>query len=274
MAFELDTYKNEAAAVNVDDIDFEDFRRQPLSSATLRCLHYMADVETHTVCYLRDLLVTPSHQNPRITTFLTMWNYEEFWHGDVIDRILAMHKEEAGLIRHRRVRLTQGIKNVVSPITQCLTAAVVGDDFIATHMSWGAVNEWTAHAGYARLIAVDPHPTLVKILRRIQAQEARHLAFYYSEAKERLERSKKARRITRMALAKLWAPVGSTIAPKLETRFMLNHLFSGETGAKTIAMLDQKVDKLPGLAGLSLMSKGMLKYGLSNALVSRSLATA
>lgn len=262
MAFELDAYKQEAAAVNVDDIDFDDFRRQPLSPAALRCLHYMADVETHTVCYLRDLLVTPSHQNPRITTFLTMWNYEEFWHGDVIDRILAMHAEEAGLIRHRKVRLKQGIKNVVSPITQCLTAAIVGDDFIATHMSWGAVNEWSAHAAYARLIAVENHPTLTKILRRIQHQETRHLAFYYSEAKERLERSKKAQNITRWALARLWAPVGSTIAPKYETRFMLNHLFNSDGGPKTIFMLDQKVDKLPGLAGLDLVSKALTKYGI------------
>ncbi len=40
----------------------------------------MCDVESHTVCYLRDLLVTPSHADPEVTTFLTMWNYEEYWH--------------------------------------------------------------------------------------------------------------------------------------------------------------------------------------------------
>lgn len=263
MSFNLDTYKQEAAPVRVDDIDLDDFRDQPLSDEALRCLHYMTDVETHTVCYLRDLLVTPSHQNPRITTFLTMWNFEEFWHGDVIDRILAVHAEENGMPRHRSVRLAQGFRgNVIAPITQCLAAAVLGEDFIATHMTWGAVNEWSAHAAYGRLIELERHATLTKILQRIQQQESRHLAFYMTEARERLERSRRAQRITRFMLRRFWAPVGSTITPKSETSFVLGHLLGGEAGGKMVRMLDQKVDKLPGLAGLDLVSRGVANFGV------------
>lgn len=264
MSFNLDTYKREARAVTVDDIDFDDFRDQPLSPAALRSLHYMTDVETHTVCYLRDLLVTPSHQNPRITTFLTMWNFEEFWHGDVIDRVLAVHDEINGLPRHKSVRVAQGFSgNVLAPITQCLAAAVIGEDFIATHMTWGAVNEWSAHAAYGRLIELEQHATLTKILQRIQQQESRHLAFYMTEARERLERSRRAQRITRFALKRFWAPVGSTITPKAETQFILGHLFQGEAGKRMVRMLDQKVDKLPGQEGLSLVSKSVAKFGVS-----------
>lgn len=40
----------------------------------------MHDIENHTICYLRDLLVTNAHADPIITTFLTKWNYEEPWH--------------------------------------------------------------------------------------------------------------------------------------------------------------------------------------------------
>jgi hypothetical protein len=263
MSFNLDTYKQEAASVQVDDIDFDDFRDQPLSAEALRCLHYMTDVETHTVCYLRDLLVTPSHQNPRITAFLTMWNFEEFWHGDVIDRILAVHAEENGLPRHRSVRIAQGFRgNVIAPITQCLTAAVLGEDFVATHMTWGAVNEWSAHAAYGRLIELERHATLTKILQRIQQQESRHLAFYMTEARERLERSRRAQHITRFMLRRFWAPVGSTITPRAETSFVLGHLLGGEGGGKMVRMLDQKVDKLPGLAGLNLIAKGVANFGV------------
>ena len=31
---------------------------------------------------LRDLLTTPSHKEPEIGAFMTMWNREEFWHGE------------------------------------------------------------------------------------------------------------------------------------------------------------------------------------------------
>lgn len=104
MAFQLDQYKAQIARVRLDDAELAAFTDRPLSPEALRALHYMSDIETHTVCYLRDLLVTPSHQDPRITTFLTMWNYEEYFHGEVIDQILAAHGEETGDYRVRRFR--------------------------------------------------------------------------------------------------------------------------------------------------------------------------
>ena len=52
----LDSYKNRAGKLDLDGIDFDDFRVSPLAPDDLRTLRYMHDVEHHTVCYLRDLL--------------------------------------------------------------------------------------------------------------------------------------------------------------------------------------------------------------------------
>jgi hypothetical protein len=82
MSFQVDKYARQAAPVRYDDLDLDTaFRDRPLSPDTLRVLRYMCDIESHTICYLRDVLVTPSHTDPEVTTFLTMWNYEEYWHG-------------------------------------------------------------------------------------------------------------------------------------------------------------------------------------------------
>src|SRR6266511_3835342 len=91
MAFDIDSYKQDAAAVRYDDLDCDEFIERPLSPEALRCLRSMSDIESHTVCYLRDLLVTPSHADPTVTTFLTMWNFEEYWHGEALAKILAAH---------------------------------------------------------------------------------------------------------------------------------------------------------------------------------------
>ena len=96
MSFDLDTYRSVSAKLETDDIDFSSFREQPLSPDALRCLRYMHDVEIHTVCYLRDILVTQAHKDPDITSFLTMWNYEEHWHGEAIAEVLDAHNESAG----------------------------------------------------------------------------------------------------------------------------------------------------------------------------------
>jgi len=56
----------------------------------------MPDVEHHTACYLRDLLVTRAHRDPTMTTFLTCWAYEELWHGEAIARVLAATTSRRG----------------------------------------------------------------------------------------------------------------------------------------------------------------------------------
>lgn len=269
MAFDIQQYKNNSVRVKYDDVDYDSFRERPLSAAALRTLRYMSDVESHTICYLRDLLVTPSHKDPEVTAFLTHWAYEEFWHGEALDEVLRVHGMLADYAHIREVRLAQGIKDRLAPINQALTANIVGEDFVAVHMSWGAINEWSAHAAYARMIQREDHPELTKLLRRVQKQETRHLAFYASQAKDRLERSAKARVLTRLAMKAFWGPVGSTIEPKRETAFVLNYLMGGPEGAKHIDRIDRKMDELPGLYGLDLVRKAVARYGVGPGVADR-----
>ncbi|MDV6011380.1 hypothetical protein [Haloechinothrix sp. LS1_15] len=255
MGFCVDDYARAAAPVRWDDIDLTVFRDRPLSPGTLRVLRYMCDVESHTVCYLRDLLVTPSHADPEVTTFLTMWNYEEYWHGEVLADVLSAHGVPTGSAHVREVRLRQGWRDKLAPIKQSVIANLVGDDFVATHMSWGAVNEWLTHAGYTRLMRIENHPTLTELLSRIAAQETRHIAFYATQARERLGRSSRAQRLTRFALARAWQPVGANVMPRAEVRHLVGHLMSGTDGDKAADRVDSKIDTLPGLSGLHLVRR-------------------
>ncbi|MGH3720818.1 MAG: hypothetical protein ACRDRI_18620 [Pseudonocardiaceae bacterium] len=262
MSFDIVNYSATAGRVVDDDVDYSAFERTPLPEAALRALHYMSDVESHTICYLRDLLVTPSHQDPDITTFLTMWAYEEFWHGAVLDKVLAAHGRAVGPDRIRGIRLAQGRADRLAPVYQALAANLIGDDFIAVHMTFGAINEWSAYASYGRLLAQTDHPELTKIVGRIRRQETRHAAFYASQARERLERSRAARRLTRLLLRVAWTPVGSGIMPAEETAFLVRYLMDGTEGTRMIRQIDDKIDRLPGLAGMHLVSRAVVRYGV------------
>jgi hypothetical protein len=255
MAFCMEDYARSAAPVRTDDLDFAAFGTRPLSAAGLRCIRYMCDVENHTVCYLRDLLVTPSHTDPEVTAFLTMWNYEEYWHGEALAGVLAAHGAGRGDDHIREVRRAQGWRDRVAPIKQALLAQAIGEDFVAVHMTWGAINEWCTHAGYARLIERERHPVLTELLERIMRQETRHVAFYVSQARARLAASGRARRLTRFALRRFWQPVGSGVMPPDETRHLLAYLLAGQGGERTAASIDARVDRLPGLKGLGLIRR-------------------
>jgi hypothetical protein len=252
MSFDMTTYQRLSEKLEIEDIDFDAFRDRPLSPDALRCLRYMHDVENHTVCYLRDVLVTRAHRDPEVTKFLTLWNYEEFWHGEAIAGILEAHDEQAGTgrVAALRQRLPKG--DALKPVGYQLVSALT-PHLTAVHMTWGAVNEWTTQAAYARLAQLADHPTLSELLRRIMKQEGRHIDFYASQAKSRLGDSRAAQRLTRWALRHFWAPVGSGVVPDREVTFLRTYLFGDEPGRSMAARIDRRVDKLPGLAGLNLL---------------------
>jgi len=65
VSIDIDKLVRRSARLDVEDLDLGVFSAQPLDPDTLRCLRYMHDVESHTVCYLRDILVTSAHKDRR-----------------------------------------------------------------------------------------------------------------------------------------------------------------------------------------------------------------
>lgn len=235
-----------------EDVDFDAFRHHPLDPSTLRCLRYMHDIEGHTMCYLRDVLVTRAHQDPALTAFMACWAYEEHWHGDAIARVLDAHGEPSGRIRlealRNRLPRREGLRPLMFSVGSALTRHLP-----AVHMAWGAVNEWSTQSGYGRLATKAEHPVLSELLRRIMKQEGRHIDFYAAEARRRLDGQPRAQRLTRWALRHFWSPVGAGVMPEPEVRFLATHLFGDAAGLEAARRIDRQVDRLPGLDGLHLV---------------------
>ena len=258
--FDIDRYAHHVGRLQTDDIDFEAFRDQPLAPDALRCLRYMHDVEAHTSCYLRNLLNTKAHHDPSITKFLTMWAYEELWHGEAIAEVLAAHDEPAGEVRIAAMRRRLGWRLTASPLVWMGLSSVTRH-FLAVHMTFGVVNEWTTQAGYSRLIQVGDHAVLTDLLRRVMKQEGRHIDYYLTQSRSLLDASPRAQRVTRGMLRRLWEPVGAQVMPEAETRHLVTTLFGDEEGAAVARRIDRRVDALPGLDGLGLMAGALAKYG-------------
>ncbi|GMA29192.1 ferritin-like domain-containing protein [Arenivirga flava] len=262
MAFDIDQYTETSEGVGWDDLDFDAFKTHPLPEQTLRSLRYMCDVEYHTVCYLRDLLVTPSHKERDVSAFMTMWNREEFWHGEALAAVLGMHGITVDFDQLKATRLKLGWRDKIAPLKQAIAGNLIGDDFVAVHMSWGAANEWSAVAAYRRLAKLEDHPALSPLLKRIAQQETRHVAFYASQARERLAKSKVAQKLTRLALSKAWGPVGSSISSDDDVKHVMGHLFGSEEGVKEVARIDANIAKLPGMEGLTIVGDSLRKRGV------------
>ena len=256
MSGRLEALIERSARLDLAGIDFGVFAERPLDADTLRCLRYMHDVESHTVCYLRDVLVTRAHADPEVTAFLACWGYEEHWHGEAIARVLAAHGEVAGSTRVAATRRRLPRLDRLRPLVY-LAGSAVSRHVVTVHMTWGAINEWTTQAGYGRLAAKAGHPVLSELLRRIMRQEGRHIDFYAGQARRRLASSPAAQRATRIALRRYWRPVGSGLLPAPEVGFLVDHLFGDPDGARVAARLDRQVDRLPGMEGIGLVTRAV-----------------
>jgi rubrerythrin len=266
--FDLDRYLRNSKKVDLSGIEWDQVPGHPLSTGDVMCLHYMMDIETHTVIYLRDLLATRVAVDPQITAFLSCWVYEELWHGEAFSDFLRSYGLEVPAEpklpdgstpmpthpnRWRNLRVRLGVGNGLG-IVPTMLGSMMTRDFAAIHMMWGAVNELTTLTGYHALMRRCDHPQLHKLLRKVIQDERRHFAFYRAQAKARLQRSRTARRLVRYVLRALWTPVGAGVKSEEEVDALAIYLFGdGQEGREQIRDIDRTVSDLPGLGGLTLL---------------------
>jgi hypothetical protein len=245
--FDIEGYASRSRALDLSGIAWEEVPRHPLPAGAVRALRYMQDIESHTIIYLRTLLSTRAVDDPQVATFLACWLYEETFHG----RALARFLEAAGCTTVQRARTDVPLAERLETLATGLVAKA-WPDFVAVHMTWGAINELTTLTGYQRLAAVAGHPILADILARIIKDESRHFFFYFRQAQRRLERSPRTARITRFLVDHFWAPVGSGVQPPSETRFLVAYLLTGDDGRAAARKVDETIRRLPGFRDVRL----------------------
>lgn len=255
-AFDLSRYVRASRRLDLDGIDFSKATDHPVGAAEARILTYMMDIETHTVIYLRDLLSTPAAEDPTVTAFLSMWVYEEFWHGEALGTFLNAVGVPVNPSRPAMIRKTLGYKQLMQAAVQATVARAI-PQFVAVHMTWGAINELSTLNGYRAVIDRTRNPVLIELLTRIIKDERRHYAFYYGQARMRLDGDIRAQRLVRRILTKFWAPVGTGVRPQEETDFVVLSLFNGADGAEAVREMEDEIAKLPGLGGFRLISRAV-----------------
>ncbi|UFS58059.1 hypothetical protein [Subtercola endophyticus] len=263
--FDIRAYTRTAAGSHADSLPLEAFAEHPLAAKTLRAIAYLRDLERFTMHHMRDVLVTPSHKDARLTAFLATWAFEKYWIADAFDRILAAHSTFVPVknrARLRIVRFGREFVDRVSPIFTAIRANLIGEDFISIHVTRGFIDELVSRATYSEIVRRDPNTALKDVLTAFQQLRNRHLQFFEGETLRRLEESTSARKLTHSSLKRSWAPTGTNEQATQETRFMMTYLFGDADGRADIAAIDRVIDTLPGQRGLAVMSKAARRFGV------------
>lgn len=248
---DIEKFIRHSRRVEIDDLDWEAAQRVGLSGDEPFALRYFADIEGQTVFYFRELINTHACRRPDIIAFMTTWNYEEFFHAESLAKVLEVCGH--GIPQDRRVAVRDGATAMAKfeNLAQLSLSRLFPDAFLALFMTWGASQEMLTSRCYEHLEARTQNPVLRELCQRIAKQERRHFAFYFNVARESLERSVIAQRITRLFYERFWTPVGSGVKTRDEVFRIIDFLFPGEVSDEVFGDIAQRIGSLPGMAGAS-----------------------
>lgn len=249
-SFDLEKFLSISKQLDLSGIPLDDAGKYPLHESEVRVIRYMQDTELYTVHYMKALMATCALADTEARAFLVNWGYEECYHG----RALAKFLEKAGHTASER-----SVQHFAKPrkpweVLQDVGSralSIISDDFVAVHMTWGALNELTACHAYASLADQTKNPVLAQIVRRIIKDERRHFAFYYQQARRRLA-TRLARGMVKFALQKTWEPVGGPMNPE-HLDFVAAYLFGDPGGPARVRDVDSTIAKLPGMEWFNLL---------------------
>ncbi|HVV84936.1 MAG TPA: ferritin-like domain-containing protein [Kofleriaceae bacterium] len=240
-----------------DDLDWALARRHGLTPRERECLSYFADIESQTVFYMLEVAKLDVARAPTFLTFLTIWNYEEFFHAHAITRLLHAVGVDVPPAGDRSADIRKGarLRASVEDAVQVALSKTMPQTFLALWQAWGAAAELLTCHAYEELGRTTANPVLAELCRRIAKQERRHFAWYHEAARELLDGDRFAQRMVRFIFERAWTPVGSGVKSPAERAAQIARLFPGQRLYQVFGAVDRRMAALPGLAGFDVCSR-------------------
>ncbi|HEY1556212.1 MAG TPA: ferritin-like domain-containing protein [Kofleriaceae bacterium] len=243
--------------VEIEDLDWALAKKIGLTAQEVESLKFFADIESQTVYYFLEVARLHVARDPELLTFLTMWNYEEYFHSHAITRLMQECGVQVESATERSTRIHAGarLRAKLEEIAESIMARFVPQRFVALWMFWGTLQECLTTQAYEEIIRSTKNPVLAEMFRRIAKQERRHFAYYFGQARDRLEGNPRNQKFCRYIVQKFYAPVGAGVKNPAQTAALVANLFPGQRIFEVMSYIERRMAQLPGMAGLDACTK-------------------
>lgn len=256
MTFDVREFARTARGSHRGELDLDALTATDLDADAARLIRTMRDLERHTMERMRNVLVTATHKDARVTAFLTTWAFEKFWIADALDAVLEATGYDLTSPEgpRRRVRFERADRR--GPIARAIAGNVAGPELVAAHVTTGLLDEWITAAAYRRLGEIAPAVAPVADLI-IQIKE-RHIEFLSEDTERRLTDSARARRLALKEVLRSAWPLGAIDRPAVDRAAFETLVFGGGDGAARAAEIGDRIAALPGLERAGTVVAGRL----------------
>ncbi|MEL4318689.1 hypothetical protein WJX64_06735 [Leifsonia sp. YIM 134122] len=252
--FDVREFTRTAVGTHRDRLDLAALAARPLPVDAARAVRVLRDLEAATMDRLRNVLVTATHKDARVTAFLVSWAFEKFWIADALTAIAEAQPEaqhaaveaspvtDAATSRGRAERRARR-----GPVRRSLSGFLAGESIVAVHVASGLVDDGMLRATYERVIELSDNPEIARALGEVIDLKARHSRFFEEEAVHRLLESPRAVRLTRRELRRDVLPIGAIALAPSDRVFFTGFTFAGDSGVERARRVAASVADLPGM---------------------------
>jgi hypothetical protein len=246
-SFDIREFARTAAGNHRAELDLSEVAPGRLPVEALHLVRTLRDLERTTMQRMRNVLVTATHKDARVTAFLTTWAFEKFWLADALDAVLDAAGEERAMTEFTappRRGLGERVERR-GPVARAIAGNLAGPALVDAHITTQLVDEWIGQTAYRKLGEVAA--VLGSVVDMVLEVKARHIRFFTEEAQRRLAGSRKGRRLTRRELKRMAWPVGATELPADERTSFETIVFGGGEGRAQANRIGSLIASLPGL---------------------------
>ncbi|MGN6503909.1 MAG: hypothetical protein ACTHKX_13545 [Pseudolysinimonas sp.] len=233
------------------ELKLDEIAASGLGAEAVRLLRLLRDLERSTMQRMRNLLVTATHKDARVTAFLTTWAFEKFWIADALDAVLEatgddLHSSDKVGVS-RRIITERAERR--GPVARAIRANFDGPQIVAAHVTTGLVDEWITQAAYRKLGELATG--LQSVVALVLSVKDRHIRFLAEEAQRRLAASGRASRLARREIRQSVWPLGAVERSDDERSFFERVVFGSPDGAAEARHISEMLAALPGLASVA-----------------------
>ncbi|MHA7987080.1 hypothetical protein ACX9R5_14875 [Rathayibacter sp. CAU 1779] len=210
-----------------------------------RLLATLSVLEGATMAHLRNVLVTATHKDARVTAFLVTWAFEKYWIADAlaaVSRSVASTPGSSPLAgRPARTGLPGG------PVRRSIGGFLAGTSIVPVHTVAGLVDDLVLDAAYD-VVALKATASLHELLAAIRDTKARHTAFFAAESRRLLSEDGRARRLAGLSIRRGPWPIGALLLDTDDGDAFTATVFGGAKGVRRAEAVAERIARLPGIA--------------------------
>ena len=220
-----------------------------------RAMLSLSAIETDSRVIYRKLHIANLDRREAIHAFNISWLAEEAEHGRAL-RCLAAKLGVVDVPPERSARFSM---RATAAWPSLAASRLLGPALEATYLTLGALQEFVALTTYRKAADLVGDPNAALVLRRIAAQEGRHMHFYRGAAVLFLNDPWNAH-VAGLLIGRLWRPPGVDLLGLSAWLRAFGPLLAHDDYRSRLLHMDQLLAQLPGFDGQQLMSTFLRRY--------------